>query len=70
MIVMKRDTKQDGKNGTEIPVPDRDKPEHEYICPSASWGDMTGLIPAGTHQSGAIESYEEVYPFLPPYSGE
>ena len=26
-----------------IPVPDPENDE-EYICPSASWGDMTGLI--------------------------
>lgn len=34
-----------------------------YLCPSASWGDMTGLIPADTQIDGADESYEELYPF-------
>ncbi|MBR5682475.1 MAG: hypothetical protein IKW96_04215 [Ruminococcus sp.] len=30
------------KNKKKIPVPDPEK--EEYECPSASWGDMTGLI--------------------------
>jgi len=34
-----------------------------YLCPSASWGDMTGLIPADTGQEGSEESYEELYPY-------
>lgn len=39
----------------------------EYICPSASWGDMTGLIPGGVTDP---ESYREIYPYLPEYGGE
>lgn len=38
----------------------------EYICPSASWGDMTGLIPGGITDP---EKYQEIYPFLPEYGG-
>lgn len=36
----------------------------EYFCPAASWGDMTGLIPAGTDKDSELDSYEDVYPFM------
>ena len=45
---------------------DNNKNLPEYICPSASWGDMTGLIPGGIIDP---EKYKDVYPFLPEYSG-
>lgn len=36
---------------------------------SCSTTDCTGLIPAAPTQEGALESYEELYPFLPPDYG-
>ena len=33
---------------------------------SCSTTDCTGLIPSAPVREGAIESYEAVYPFLPP----
>lgn len=53
------------KNNKKIPVPDPEKSRLEYFCPSASWGDMTGLIPSGLENGGEIDSYEDVYPYLP-----
>lgn len=52
-------------NYRKIPVPEPDKNNLEYVCPSASWGDMTGLIPAGPENHSELLSYEEMYPFLP-----
>ena len=51
----------------KIPVPDPEN-EEEYICPSASWDDMAGLIPYVTENRSEGASCEEVYPFQ--YSGE
>lgn len=48
-----------------IPVPDPDQTELEYICPSASAGDMTGLIPANNSPETESESYKELYPYIP-----
>ena len=50
--------RKERKTGRNVP---------EYICPSASWGDMTGLIPGGEADP---ESYREIYPYLPEYGGE
>lgn len=52
----------------DIPVPEPDK--EEYFCPSASWGDMTGLIPYAAEDSAQRSSYAEIYPYLPEYGGE
>lgn len=52
-----------------LPVPEMERNDlPEYCCPSASWGDMTGLIPADSGNDGAIEAYNEVYRYLPGYS--
>lgn len=51
-----------------IPVPDPEKTELEYICPSASWGDMTGLIPAGESDDKVDEVYKDLYPYRPEYN--
>lgn len=55
------------KKKKNIPVPQPEK--EEYICPSASWGDMTGLIPFAAEDSDQRSSYEEVYPYLAEYGG-
>lgn len=52
----------------KIPVPEPDTQEIEYFCPSASWGDMTGLIPANPTDEEKRKSYNEVYPYLPEYN--
>lgn len=36
----------------------------DYFCPSASWGDMTGLIPYAVRNDSEIKSYNDVYPYL------
>ncbi|MBR6384551.1 MAG: hypothetical protein IKS03_00260 [Ruminococcus sp.] len=56
------------KRRKEIPVPE--KKREEYICPSASWGDMTGLIPNNPEKKDSEESYRDVYPYMPEYRGE
>ena len=53
-----------------IPVPDPDKQGLEYVCPWASWCDMTGLIPANTGDDPADESYGDLYQYLPEYEGK
>ena len=50
------------------PKPKNDK--NEYICPSASWGEMTGLIPTPAEDVDERDSYDEIYPFSPEYRGE
>ena len=42
----------------EIPVPNPENDE-EYICPSASWGDITGLVPFAADDGNQHGSYEE-----------
>lgn len=37
----------------------------EYVCPAASWNDMTGLIPANNSKETVSEDYDELYPYLP-----
>lgn len=61
----------DEKNNKKrkIPVPEAIDPELEYVCPSASWGDMTGLIPANNDPQTISPEYEELYPYLPQYKG-
>ena len=53
----------------EIPVPDPEDDE-EYICPSASWGDMTGLIPYAAGDKADRLAYEALYPYLPGHEGK
>lgn len=41
---------------------------YDYLANAASSQDMTGLIPANPASGEALESYEELYHFLPPNS--
>ncbi|MCM1528620.1 MAG: hypothetical protein NC093_01325 [Alistipes sp.] len=56
-------------NKKKIPVPEPDTEGMEYLFPSASWSDMTGIVPANNDPQTISESYEEVYPYLPRYGG-
>lgn len=38
----------------------------DYLSSAASSQDLTGLIPSAPVSPGELESYEELYPFLPP----
>ena len=38
----------------------------DYLSKAASTQDCTGLIPASPESSEELESYEELYQFLPP----
>lgn len=51
----------------KIPETEQEKQELEYFCPSASWGDMTGLIPANPTDEEKRKSYNDVYSYLPEY---
>ena len=55
------------RKNKNIPVPEPEK--EEYECPSASWSDMTGLIPYAAETPDDRSSYGEVYPYLPEYGG-
>ncbi|MBR6581652.1 MAG: hypothetical protein IKK66_10180 [Ruminococcus sp.] len=48
-----------------FPITEPDSNDIEYVCPAASWGDMTGLIPANNSPETISEEYEELYPYLP-----
>ena len=52
-------------NNRRFPFPEPDKNDLKYVCPSASWSDMTGLIPTGPENHIELDFYEEMYPFLP-----
>jgi hypothetical protein len=57
------------KKSIPIPVPDPEKQGLEYVCPSASWGDMTGLIPTGRSGDKSDEVCKDIYPCRPEYEG-
>lgn len=38
---------------------------YDYLGKSCSFQDCTGLIPAAPADQAELESYQEVYPFLP-----
>lgn len=40
--------------------------QYDYLTHAASSQDCTGLIPTPPLDPQAIESYEQIYPFLPP----
>lgn len=42
------------------------KEEKQNGLQAASSGDCTGLIPTPPQNDAELESYEELYPFLPP----
>ena len=48
----------------EIPRHDPEKDQLEFLCPSASAGEMTGLIPAGGADENDRSAYQELFPFL------
>ncbi|MDE6775420.1 MAG: hypothetical protein K2J37_03855 [Ruminococcus sp.] len=56
------------KKNKKITVPETepDRINLEYLCPAASWGDMTGLIPANNSPETISEAYEELYPYVAP----
>ena len=41
--------------------------EFDYLSNAASSQDCTGLIPSGPTSTEEVESYEEMYHFLPPH---
>ncbi len=41
---------------------------YDYLASAASSHDCTGLIPSAPLSSAELDSYEELYPFLPPVS--
>lgn len=42
---------------------------YDYLTNAASSQDMTGLIPSEPVSEAELQSYEELYHFLPPNSG-
>lgn len=40
---------------------------YDYLGKSASRTDCTGLIPSALQNDYELESYENIYPFLPPH---
>ena len=39
---------------------------YDYLAGAASSSDCTGLIPSAPLNDAELDSYEELYPFLPP----
>lgn len=52
-------------NKKNIPICEPDDGGLEYVCPAASNGDMTGLIPANNSPETISENYNALYPYLP-----
>ena len=50
------------KKHKDIPVPEPKPDELEF--PSASWGDMTGLIPTPADDEHKRSSYGDIIPYL------
>ena len=50
------------KKHKDIPVPEPKPDELEF--PSASWGDMTGLIPTPAEDEHQRSSYGDIVPYL------
>ena len=40
--------------------------EYDYLGKSCSFQDCTGLIPFTPATEAELESYEDIYPYLPP----
>lgn len=53
------DTKKDIKNSEIID-------SYDYLANAASAQDCTGLIPSSPESKEELESYEDLYHFLPP----
>ena len=53
----------------KIPVPEPES-DDEYICPAASWDNMTGTIQYSAEDMMERASYDEVHPFLHEYEGD
>ena len=41
--------------------------EYDYLGKSCSFQDCTGLIPFAPSNPSELESYEAIYPYLPPH---
>lgn len=41
--------------------------EYDYLGKSCSFQDCTGLIPFAPASHDELESYEAIYPYLPPH---
>lgn len=54
-------SKQKKKN---IPVPVPEKSSQEYLFPSASMSDMTGLIPASADDNFRRDAYSDILPYM------
>ena len=39
---------------------------YDYLSNAASAQDCTGLIPSAPTETGDLEAYREIYPYLPP----
>ncbi len=39
--------------------------DYDYLGASAMSNECTGMIPISTHNPDALNSYEEIYPYLP-----
>ncbi|MBP5361680.1 MAG: hypothetical protein J6Y71_01425 [Ruminococcus sp.] len=48
-----------------IPLPEPDKQGFEYECPSAYWGDMTGIITTGEIDKKVDKVYKDIHPPRP-----
>ena len=43
-----------------------DPDDFDYLSSAAASGDCTGLIPSMPVSDAELESYEQIYPYLPP----
>lgn len=64
-LFMDKDKNRKGNPKTNEEIID----SYDYLSNAASMQDMTGLIPAEPVAPEELESYEELYHFLPPTIG-
>ena len=51
---------------TNIEPKQPDPDDFDYLSSAATSGDCTGLIPSMPVSKAELESYEQIYPYLPP----
>lgn len=62
MITMEQNDKKKKQNKTNQEIID----SYDYLSNAASMQDCTGLIPSEPESAAELESYEDLYHFLPP----
>ena len=66
----KKSVQSDGLSEKDVGEIGSHREFHDLTTPVCSSDDCTGLIPTPPQSDAEQESYEELYPYLPPVSGK